>query len=103
MHTGTFMRMHVATIHLGLAGLAVHAALLALHSRAAVPAAGHGCIRAGQGQLMMQLGGWSQNPQRVMLQLLKDSTKPPSGLNVHVGVTPCGPGIPGHTNLSHGL
>ena len=72
----TFMHMHVAIRHLGLAGLAVHAALLALHSRAAVPAAGHGCVRAGQGQLMVQLGGWSQNPQGVMLQLLSHRQTP---------------------------
>lgn len=51
----SFMRMQVANTHLGLAGLAVHAALLALDSRAAVPAASHGCVRAGQRQLMVQL------------------------------------------------
>ena len=55
---------------LGLVILGVHSALLLLHSCPSITCLMHCGIRAGQVQVVLQLAGWPQDSQRVILQLL---------------------------------
>ena len=56
--------------HLGLMILGVHSPLLLLHGCPSITGLMHCRICAGQVQVVLQLAGWPQDPQRVILQLL---------------------------------
>lgn len=55
---------------LGLVIFGVHSALLLLDSCTSITGLMHCRICAGQVQVVLQLAGWPQDPQRVILQLL---------------------------------
>ncbi len=56
--------------------LGVHSALLFLQSWAPITRVMHCSIRTGQVQVMLQLAGWPQDTQGVVLKLLQAMQKP---------------------------